>query len=430
MSEKGFAMPREQIKDTSTRRLRARSFKFAQHVDGTISDAAIDALLDGLEALDGEYAFALHDEDEGRDHLQGCIRFATQRDQQVVEQALPAFAVRTLSGRRAFTNYAKYLTHDGDYDLTTNFDIEPLFVPQLPTSLDALGAAILTGSITLAEAAAGRPTIYAKHYRQLKDVAEEGARLRATETAKTAAQEASESAAALATQAAKARASRDAEDAANRAAEEAARQAKQEQAQARAAAQLAAWLAAEAAFKLTPEYEAQTLAAQAAKQAREAAAQAKADAEELRWLIAMQADLMSPLSNGKAGPTQRRRRVMEALGEEPTKAGILAWFAEEEGDDEARTMASLDEFRDDAKNAADEVADLEWKHASHGLDWTLNNAIRLRQKMVCAPDLFGPLPAVRPGPSKEATAALTAASEIPSHALKKPTETPAEEPQQ
>lgn len=325
-------MERQRTNDNPPRRRRGRprdrdrgrAFGAVWFSDRPITAADVARLRGALEATDAKYAFGLHNRDEARDHLQAGLRYPTQRDLAVVQASLPSgYVVTKITGRLAWPKYVDYLTHEGAYELTSNFDHKALIAKYTPkrsrVGLQEIDRQLFEGELDPMNCAELYPDTYRKHAGKLKRTYDEGVRLR---TLRWEEQEERRLAAALAEQKARAERKRQAERQAELAAE-------QERAEA-AAQRLAAEQADELAWENSPvrrSEEAEEAEREAARRARDkeqkrqqveswlAAEKAwyatyEGRAWELRWHIgAMYEDFM----DGDLVPDDRTRTNMGRL---------------------------------------------------------------------------------------------------------------------
>lgn len=303
---------------------RARAFAAVWHSPRPITEAEVARLRAALEATDAEWVFGLHDQDEARDHLQAGLRYPTQRDLAVVQASLPAgYAVTKITGRLAWPKHVDYLTHEGVYELTSNFDHAALiakYAPKKPKiGLREIDRQLFEGTLDPLHCAELYPDTYRKHMGKFKRTYDEGLRLRVLRWEE---QEERRLAAALAEQKARAERKRQAERQAELAAE-------RERAEA-AAQRLAAEQAASSAWENSPvrlSEVAEEAEREAARRARDEERERQQKEEwlaaekawyatyegrawELRWHIgAMYEDFMA----GDLVPDDRTRTNMERL---------------------------------------------------------------------------------------------------------------------
>ena len=163
---------------------RARAFGAVWFSDRPITAADVAELKAALEATDAKYAFGLHDQDEARDHLQAGLQYPTQRDLAVVQASLPSgYVVVKITGRLAWPKHVDYLTHEGMYELVSNFDYKALiakYAPKKPNvGLQEIDRQLFEGELDPLHCAELYPDTYRKHAGKLKRTYDEGVRLRA-----------------------------------------------------------------------------------------------------------------------------------------------------------------------------------------------------------------------------------------------------------
>lgn len=125
------------------------------------------------------------------DHIAMQCKDARSREQVATWLEVPLDLVQVLGGRGGFASYLRYLTHEDptqqalgkhrypETDVVANFDwrseVEAHFARplKLPTRLDEVKLAVLSGKLSLWEVREAEPLLYANHFSLLKRLAEE-----------------------------------------------------------------------------------------------------------------------------------------------------------------------------------------------------------------------------------------------------------------
>ncbi|WP_411815833.1 hypothetical protein [Gordonia sp. SND2] len=330
-------------------RARVRAVMFAWHRDTPFTDADVADLRAQLNVLPGvEWAFALHDKDAGRDHLQGCARFKHPRDIAIVEALLPEFVVAPLKGRLAFQKMVRYLGHCGVYPVISNVDRDKLIagLPDTKPTIEELEADVFWGRRTVISVGDAFPSMVARHLDRLERAALNGERHR------NAARYARNSA-----------------------------RAKAQAGASRPRAATTVPVADSAAITTEKTYS--WLLAEQRYHAEAAADLRDSGEDDQFWLVATIADL-EQLPGDAA---DRRHGVEQLVGGEASVTRLLAWFESEYGDDAEQARDGASDYEE---HVAEQASVCGWHEAdaAGGDETAFRRALDIRRKAARYPDLY------------------------------------------
>ena len=392
---------------------RYRCFKVADHHAGE-DPIRLERLVLGLKAHTSltEWAWIMHDRDEGRPHVHVAIRCRNARTREEVARYLGVSVevVWPLSGRGAFARYLRYLTHEApdqahqaryrDDEVHANFDWRavvnglPVGAAQKGPAVEELVQQLFRGEVTIKEVYDRHPDMAVKHWSRLSRAEAQGAeflhrvamqerregeaeQLRANEEARKLAEE---------------KARQEAEELARQEADEQARKLAEEK------ARRMEWLASQ-------EYRKQ----QEHKAAQEVQ---KRQEEHFRDLLDMTAQAYGFTGHRDAREAQVTQEAVEAgllaQGAVLTLDVLAAAYcaAHDIEPDIEEVNAELARFQQEVRHMPTAIAAAE-HHAADGNSEAFATALRLRRECVEMPDIYR-VPAVRSDLRKDWQEQLTA----------------------